>query len=168
MISKFLFIALFIFGGQISYGQRSKIAYINTNQLWQAMPEKALADSLLEKEAAEYREYLGIMLNELKTLEEAYQKDLQNERQTLNQEKEKDILQKRKRIEEYSANADKELTARKEELYHPIRNKMQSAIDKVAVQLKYDYVLDASYGNIIYRRNEQDDIIKDVLKELGL
>jgi outer membrane protein len=108
------------------------------------------------------------MLNELKTLEEAYQKDLQNERQVLSQEKEKDILQKRKRIEEYSANADKELTARKEELYHPIRTKMQSAIDKVAVQLKYDYVLDASYGNIIYRRNEQDDILKDVLKELGL
>jgi outer membrane protein len=148
--------------------QRSKMAYINTNELWNRMPEKAIADSTLEKEAAEYRKYLANMVNELKQLQADYQKSYNGENTVLSQEKEKDILARQKRIEEYTANADKELNLRKEELYSPIRKKMQEAIDKVALRLKYDYVIDASFGNIIYRRTEEDNLMPQVVAELGI
>ena len=150
------------------WAQRSKVAYINTNELWQRMPEKLSADSVLEAEAAEYRSYLKGMLTELHELEKKFQEQSESDRGIMAAEVGKDIDLKQQRIKEYSSNAEKELEMHREELYKPIRDRMQKAIDDVAAKYKYDYVLDASFGNIVYRRNEDDNLMKEVTLSLGL
>jgi outer membrane protein len=167
---KTIYLSLFIALSSLSgVAQRSKVAYINTQELWSKMPEKIDADSVLEAETAEYRLYLSVMVKELQNAEASLEEaKAMNAKPVLIQEKEKDVEMKRKRIGEYTTTADTDLAKRREELYDPIRKKMQAAIDKVAAGLKYDYVLDSSFGNILYRRTEEDNILPNVLKELGI
>lgn len=165
-IYSFLFL---VFLSSVAYGQRSKVAYINTQELWAKMPEKVIADSILELETNEYRLYLSVMVKELQSAEASLEEaKAANAKPILIQEKEKDVELKRKRIGEYTTTADTDLAKRREDLYNPIRKKMQDAIDKVAAKLKYDYVLDSSFGNILYRRTEEDNILPVVLKELKI
>lgn len=149
--------------------QKSRIGYINTNVLWSKMPEKAEADSLLNLKRIEFQQHL-------KSLQEEYQQkvtEVQNDSTTdrnsaLFKEKVSSIQSLEKRINSFTGDAEKELKAYQDTLYTPIREKMQNAIDKVADDRDYEYILDASFGHMIYRKNESYNILPDVLEELNL
>jgi hypothetical protein len=45
---------------------------------------------------------------------------------------------------------------------------MQAAIDKVADENGYDYIMDAAFGNIVYSKSKEDDILSLVKVKLEL
>ncbi len=45
---------------------------------------------------------------------------------------------------------------------------MQKAIDEVAKENNFDYITDVSFGNIIYAKNTEDNILQLVKSKLGL
>lgn len=170
MKAKILFILLCTFVlSQSAISQKSKIAYINTNALWQLMPEKAEADSVLNQEKLAIQTYYVDQ-----------QKDLQAKAQELNedpnfdkdklvyQQKIKDIQDRSKKLDAFVAEAEEELKKKQSELYTPIREKMENAINAVAEENGYEYVLDSSFGNIIYRKSESYNILEKVKNKLNL
>ena len=56
---------------------------------------------------------------------------------------------------------------KEKELLDPILRKAQSAIDEVAKDGKYTYILDSGSGALLYSK-ESEDILPKVKKELGL
>ena len=147
---------------------KSKLGYINTAALWQVMPEKALADTSLVKMK---REFIGYLQNKQKTFENGvaiYKRDSSSMSNLIKKEKVDELLKAQEEIKTFPKRADAELNKKKEELYAPIRQKMQKAIDEVAKENNFDYITDVSFGNIIYAKNTQDNILQLVKSKLGL
>lgn len=157
----------FIFISFIAFTQRSNIAHISTAELWEMMPEKKAADSILIKMNKEYSDHFNKVNLEIQELINQYQAD-QSSAPAVKADMAMDIQNKQVRLENFKKDAEAELLKRREELLAPIRKKMEDAINKVAKKNKYLYVLDSSYGNIIYVQNPADNILDLVKKELGL
>ena len=79
-----------------------------------------------------------------------------------------EIISLNKSLEEMPGSFEKDLLKVKEDLYAPIRIKMQAAVDKVSENYQYDYIFDSSYGTIIYSKNKTDNIMDYVKSELGI
>ena len=151
-----------------SSGTKSKIGYINTNELWALMPEKTVADDQLKKMESEM---VAFLQNEQKTLQEGivvFQRDSANMSDLVKNQTYQKLVQQQENIQKLPEEANKELVAKQEELYQPIRKKMQDAIDKVAAENGYDYIMDAAFGNLVYVKNEGDNIISLVKIKLDL
>ncbi len=151
-----------------STGTKSKVGYINTNELWAAMPEKSAADEKLKAMETEMVTYLQ---NEQKTLQQgvvAYQKDSANMSDLVKKQTYNKLVQQQESLQKLPEEANKELIAKQEELYKPIREKMQTAIDQVAAENGYDYIMDAAFGNLVYSKNKEDDILPLVKLKLDL
>lgn len=147
---------------------KSKIGYINTTALWQVMPEKAEADTALVKMK---REFIGYLQQKQKAFENGvgiYKRDSSSMSELIKKEKIDGLLKEQEAIKKFPEQADAELNKKKEELYTPIRAKMQKAIDAVAAENNYDYITDVSFGNIIYAKNTEDNILPLVKSKLGL
>ncbi len=147
---------------------KSKIGYINTTALWQVMPEKALADTALVKMK---REFVGYFQQKQKVFQDevvAYKRDSATMSELIRKEKIETLLKEQEAIKKFPEQADAELNKKKNELYTPIRTKMQKAIDDVAAENSFDYITDVSFGNIIYAKNTEDNILPLVKKKLGL
>lgn len=151
-----------------SNNTKSKLGYINTTELWQAIPEKSSADSSLLKMKNEFVGYLQKKQKQFETGVAEYKRDSASMSQLIRKEKVDALIKEQEAIKKFPKQADTELNKKKEELYAPIRQKMQNAIDAVAAENNYDYITDVSFGNIIYAKNKEDNILPLVKKKLGL
>ncbi len=162
------FLALIILVAAKSNNIKSKVGYINTTQLWQAMPEKASADSTLTKMKNEFVGYLQQKQKQFEIGVAGYKRDSSSMSELIRKEKIDALLKEQETLKNFPKQADAELNKKKEELYTPIRQKMQNAIDAVAAENNYDYITDVSFGHIIYAKNTEDNILPLVKKKLGL
>jgi len=151
----------------LSFSQRSKTANINTITLWSKMPEKVVVDSILQQKQKEYSNYYTELLTKYENDAKQFQNSTKQNELITNQKKE-DLLRQQKRINDYKIKAENLISQEKDKLNAPIKEKMQKAIDIVATKLKYDYVIDSSFGNIIYIKNKKDNILVDVLDHLEI
>lgn len=147
---------------------KSKVGHINTNELWNAMPEKAAADSALLKIRNEFITYLT---QRQKTFEEGvvqFTKDSATMSDLIKKEKLDGLLKEQETLKAFPEQADAELQAKREELYTPIRTEMQTAIDETAKEKGYDYVMDSAFGSILYAHNAEDNILAAVKTKLSI
>ncbi len=79
----------------------------------------------------------------------------------------KEVQDLEARIKSFNQGAQEELSKRQDELYTPILNRVEQAIDDVAKEKGYRYVLEESAGVILYSE-ESDNIMPLVRKKLGL
>ena len=164
---KFTLTIVFFISSLSLFSQKSNTANINTMLLWDLMPEKKSADSVLLQLNQSYSEHFSKMNQEIELLIANYKSD-DKSTPAIKADLVKDIESRQTRMETFKKEAESDLTKKREELLAPIRKKMQDAINSVAKKNKYDYVLDSSFGNIIYAKNPADDILELVKKELGL
>ncbi|MCT4582356.1 MAG: OmpH family outer membrane protein [Flavobacteriales bacterium] len=162
------FFALIVLVAAKGNTAKSKVGYINTTQLWQAMPEKASADSTLSKMKTEFVGYYQQKQQQFELGVTGYKRDSASMSELIRKEKVDALLKEQESIKNFPKQADAELNKKKEELYAPIRQKMQKAIDAVAAENHYDYITDVSFGHIIYAKNTEDNILPLVKKKLGL
>ena len=71
------------------------------------------------------------------------------------------------RIANFQQNAQISLQQKQQELLDPIIEKVRQAIDQVAIDGNYTYILDTSAGSLLYYK-ESEDILSKVKKELGI
>jgi len=161
-----LLLACSLFVGNAVFAQ-AKFGYINSDELLSIMPEVKKADSSLQLFAKSYQDQLEQMGKE-------YQKkvqDFQGQEKTMNdaikEVKVKEIQQLEERIQSTQQSAQEKVAKKKEELYSPILEKADKAIKDVAKTNNYDYVFDASRGNLLYAK-ESDNILPLVKTKLGI
>lgn len=169
LFKRAILLPLFIGICYCSTAQKSRIAYINSNELWELMPEKKEADSVLKVMNQKLGAHFTKMQKEFEQKYAELQADSTADRESLVfKSRIEDLKSLDKKLSSFKTEAEKELVAKKEELYAPIRKKMQDAIDTVADKKGMEYVLDSSYGNILYRRDESYNLMDDVKMQLKL
>ena len=162
----FLAAALFAVNGFAS--AQVKIAHVNTNEVMNAMPEKAKAEKTLENYYNELQEQLKVMYNEYTSKLQDYQANAETMSNLVKQSKEKELVDLESRITAFQANAENEFEAKRAELLAPLLDKIQTAINAVGKEKGFTYILDVATGTTVYIGTDAVDVTKDVKAKLGI
>ena len=79
----------------------------------------------------------------------------------------REIQDAQKRIQDYRESAEQKVQAKQQELLKPIYDKARKAIEDVAKEKGYGYVIDSS-GGILLVSPASDDILAAVKAKLGI
>jgi outer membrane protein len=95
-----------------------------------------------------------------------YEKGQSTFTEVVKKNKESELLDKEKRLQEFQQNATTSLQKRNSELIQPLLNKIIKAVDKVAGENGFTYILDVSKGSVVYTSKDSQNINPLVLKVL--
>jgi outer membrane protein len=153
--------------GTITISKAQKIAHISLDSLITIMPESKVAQEVAQKYLKDLENQVATMDTELQTKYAAYMKDSESGTMSalVKTTRESELQDLNKRIEDFKAQAQQDYQRKYGELSKPIYDKAKQAIDLVAKENGYKYVLDTSSGNVLYSESA-DDILPIVKKKL--
>ena len=161
----FLGVSLFVLSGVAN--AQMKIAYVNSAEIVESMPESAKVKSNLEAYYNELQSQLQTMLTEYSNKVQDYEANQATLSNLVKQSKEKEIVDIENRIQQFRANAEEEMVKKQEELLKPVLDKVQNAINAVGKEKGYTYIIDNAAGTIIYMGADAIDASKDVKAKLS-
>jgi len=148
-----------------------RYAIIDTKYILDKMPEYKDADKHLSETSGQWQKEIDDKQAQLNTMYHNYDAeqvmltdDLKKKRedQLFNMEKEIRDLQKKR----FGFEGD--LFKERQKLVKPVQDKVYNAIQKMAVNRGYDFVLDKSEGITVIFADPKLDKSEEVLKELGI
>lgn len=152
----------------IAFGQKTiKVGHINSNELLTSMPEKDSVQKEIETFANQLRERLDAMRKEYETKVAEFQGQQDVMAPVIKESKIAEITELEKRIVAFQQTAETNLQKKEAELLQPIIDKAKTAIEEVAKENNYTYVLDSSGGMVLYSI-DSDDILSLVKKKLNI
>jgi len=151
--------------GFFTIAKAQKIAHISVDSLISIMPESAVAEGLVTKHQKDLETQVAGMQTELQTKYEKYIAEGATYSDLIKASKEKELQDLKNRVDEFTNQARQDLQKKQQELSRPIYEKARKAIDLVAKENSYKYVLDTSTGVVIYSE-PSDDILQLVKKKL--
>lgn len=149
--------------GTISISKAQKIAHISLDSLITTMAESKTAQEVAQKYLKDLENQVATMDTELQTKYADYMKNKDSYSALVASTKESELQDLNKRIEDFKAQAQQDYQRKYGELSKPIYDKAKKAIDLVAKENGYKYVLDTSTGNVLYSESA-DDILPLVKK----
>ena len=147
--------------------QNLKIGHVNSNTLLELMPEKGKATAEIEKFAKQLEDQLKVMSAEYETKMREFQSQQGLMTEPVRQMKVQEITDLENRIQQFQQTAQESLQNKQNEILKPLIDKAKKAIQDVAKEKGYSYILDTGLGAVLYF-NESDDILPFVKKKLGL
>ena len=166
----FLAIAFLAFNAGSVFAQ--KYGHLNSGNLIAQLPETAAADAAL-------RSYQEVLIKKGEDMAKAFETEyvaFMNKYQegtitpAVAQAKEKEFQQKQQEILSYEQKVVNDMTKKREELYSPILEKVQKAIDEVGAEGNYAMIFDTSViaNNPIVYAADADDLMPVLKSKLGL
>lgn len=144
-----------------------KIAHINSNDLLQLMPEVKAANKEMEAYSKQLEEQLSSMTTELQKKYDEYTKTADKMPDAVKDLKEKELQQLQERIETFRETARESVQNKEKQLLEPIIKKAKEAVQTVAKENGYAYVLDTSTGAVIMFP-DSDNLMALVKKKLNI
>lgn len=158
---------LFAFGGTAMAQKNIKLGHINSNDLMQIMPGRDSAQAVLQAEVQELEATLKSMQAEMEKRYNDYMENQAGWTELIRNTKQRELQDMGARIQEFQENAQKQLQERESALLKPIIDRAKKAIEDVAREGGYTYILDAGTAAVLYSQ-DSDDIMPQVKKKLGL
>ena len=144
-----------------------KIAHVNLDSLISIMPESKTAQQAVQDYAKQLELQVTAMQAELQAKYAEYQEKSKDMPEVVRASKEKELNDLNQRIQDFQQQAQTDYQKKSAELSKPVYEKAKKAIDQVAKENGFKYVLDTSTGVVIYNE-PADDIIALVIKKLGI
>lgn len=143
-----------------------KIGHVDLTKIMESLPERDTAAAVLQRETKEVQSTYDEMTVVYNKLLDDYDKGKSTFSEIIRKTKETELLDKEKRIQEFEQNAQTNLQKRNSELVQPILDKVLKAVNKVAAENGFTYILDVSKGSVIYTSKDSQNINELVLKIL--
>ena len=162
-------LALFLLVGSVSIAQR--YAVIDSKYILEKLPEYKESQTRLDQFSTQWQQEIEKKQADLDRMYKDYDAeqvmlsdDLKKKREDeiYNREKEVRDLQKRR----FGFEGD--LFRKRQELIKPIQDKVYVAIQKLAIERSFDFILDKSEGITVIFADPKLDRSDDVLKFLGI
>lgn len=144
-----------------------KTAHINVNQLLQMHPKMATIKTSLEKYTADFQKQMKLLTSEYQSKLKEYQSGVDSMSQARRRDSERYLMQLQERIENYQTESQDELNQQEKELLDPLLKEIQTAIEAVAKEQGFTYVMDTSSGVVLYA-DKSADIMSAVKKKLNI
>lgn len=143
-----------------------KIGHVDIAEILAVLPERDSAAAVIEKETKEIQSTYDDMTAVYNKMLDDYEKGQSTFTELVKKNKESELLDKEKRLQEFEQNASANLQKRNSELIQPILNKILKAVDKVAAENGFTYILDVSKGSVVYTSKDSQNINQLVLRIL--
>ncbi|WP_462266240.1 OmpH/Skp family outer membrane protein [Mucilaginibacter sp.] len=144
-----------------------KIGYVNTNELMQAMPEVKGIQTQMQTYQKSFVDQLTTLNNEYQTKGKAYETGREKMTDAQRTVSESELQDLQKRMQDLQTSASNQVQAKSSELMKPVADKVRTAINAVAKEKGYAYVLDSSQIDLIVAP-ATDNIQVPVRARLGL
>ncbi|GAA4937812.1 OmpH family outer membrane protein [Algibacter agarivorans] len=162
---KTLLLATALCLGTIGFTQaQSKIAHINTQELIAAMPAAKTAQAEIEALGKTYQTDIQASITEYQNTVKQYEAEASTKTDEENQKRGLELQEKQQRIQQFRADAQKDLAQKEAELFKPIQEAAMKAINEVAKAQGYQYVIDRATLIVA----DGKDILADVKKQMGI
>ena len=148
-----------------------KYAVIDTRYILDRMPEYKTAQGKLDDIAAAWQKEIDSTQTELNKMYKDYDAEQVMLSEDLRKKREDQLFQKEKNLRDLQRKRfgfEGDLFKKRQELIKPVQDKVYNAVQKLAVQRGYDFILDKSEGITIIFADPKLDKSEDVLRELGV
>jgi outer membrane protein len=166
-MNKYIVILFTLLAGMAAANAQTKVAHINSGELMQIMPEMKDIQEKVEKRQQQYQTQLLNMQQDIQKKSMELQKDTTSPLPVL-EIKQKELEDLYSRFQQLQGTAQDDLAALQQELLEPLMKKLKDAIEAVAKEKGYDYVMDSTDGGGLIYGNPSHDLMGDVKKKLGL
>jgi outer membrane protein len=169
MIRKFVFAAVLVFAGLLAQAQR--YAVIDTKYILEKIPEYKDAQKRLETIAAEWQKQIDDKQAELDKMYKNFEAEQVMLTEELKKKREDELFLKEKELRELQKKRfgyEGDLFKERQKLIKPIQDKVYNAVQKIATQKLYDFILDKSEGITVIFADPKLDKSEEVLRELGV
>lgn len=146
---------------------QAKQGYVYFSNLVDVMPERAKLSKDLQDYQKTFSDQLQAMQTEFQTKLDAYNKAKATMTDAVRQVKESELTDMQKRIQDYGTQAQQKLEAKQNELVKPLLDKVKAAVEAVAKEKGYAYIIDAT-SQILVVSPPADDITAAVKLKLGI
>ncbi|MGV3529933.1 MAG: OmpH family outer membrane protein [Flavisolibacter sp.] len=169
-MKKVLLLAIFSFVF-VAFSQAQRYAIIDTRYILDRMPEYADAQKQLDQVAATWQGELDKMQMELDKMYKDFDAEQVMLTADLRKKREDQIVTREKELRNLQRQRfgfEGELFKKRQELVKPIQDRVYNAVQKLAVQRGYDFILDKSEGITVIFADPKLEKSEDVLRELGV
>ena len=167
-ITKLLLVVCFLASGTSFAQTKLKLGHIDSNKLLSIMPEKAEVQANLGAYAKEIENTLAAMQDEFERKYQDYLTKSDSLTPLIKQTKEAELQDLQQRIQTFQVSAQQDYQTKEMELFQPVVDKAKKAIEEVAKENGYTYVIDSGSGALIYFSDSSDDLFNLVKTKLGL
>lgn len=164
-----LVLSLFLFTTTMIRAQ--KYAIIDTRYILDKLPEYAQSQKQLDVIAAGWQKEIDAKQAELDKMYKDYDAEQVMLSDDLRKKREDQLFQKEKDLRDLQRKRfgfEGDLFKKRQELIKPIQDKVYNAVQKIATQRGYDFVLDKSEGITVIFADPKLDKSEDILRELGV
>lgn len=150
------------------YGQ-AKIGYVDSQSIMQKLPEGQDAQKQLDALVAQWQGEITKMQNEWQQKYGEYDKKKLIMSDQTRAEAERELVALEKKVTDYrnqKFGPNGEMFTKQNELLKPVQDRVFKAIQDVAVEENYDYVLDKSGQILLLYANDKYDLTPQVLQKL--
>ncbi|MDB4920564.1 OmpH family outer membrane protein [Mucilaginibacter sp.] len=146
---------------------QTKIGYVNTQLILSLMPEVKTVKSQLDIYQKQFIDELTSMNNELQTKGKQFQAGQATMTDAVRSSKQGELQDIQKRIQDYQNDAQQKYEAKSNELIKPLSDKIHTAVEAVAKEKGYTYVLDSGQTALVVAP-EADNLEAAVKVKLGI
>ena len=147
-----------------------RFAYVDSDYILERIPEYQSAQEQLDQLSLSWQEEIEQLYSKIDQLYKKYQADQILLTQDMKMNRENEIINKEKEAKELQRKRfgpEGDLYTKREELVKPVQDKIYNAIQDLALEKRYDVILDKSSELIMLYANEDLDKSDDILKMLG-
>ena len=149
---------------------QARIAVVNSQQLFDLMPEKAAAEAQLKAMSDKYHAEYELLRSEFDKKYADYQTIASDASmpETIRERRVQELQESDKKMREFERKAADDIAAMRTALIKPITDRVQTAIRKAGEQGAFDLVLDTAVTPVAYTGPATIDITPMVKTLLGL
>jgi len=149
---------------------QAKIGIVNSQQLFELMPEKAQAEAKLKALSDSYHAEYQLLQEDFDKKYADYQTVAADASipETIKERRVQELQESDKKIREFQHHAADDIAAQREMLTKPITDKIQAAIRTAGEQGGFDVVFDTAVTPVAYTGPNTIDLIPIVKALLGL
>jgi len=149
--------------------QNFKIGYTDIESVLSQMPEYKTASTELETFQRKLEERFRIKNEYAQSKLQEYYDNERNLTMDQKKAKEEELMKLDEELKQFEKDAQLELQGKQETMLNPIREKTLKAVEQLAAEKSYTYILNKSGGmmNVLYAPKE-DDITADLKTKLGI
>ena len=151
--------------------QAQKYAIIDTKYILDKLPDYKNAQKQLDDVAAGWQREIDNLQAELDKMYRDYESEQVMLTEELRKKREDQLFQREKNLRDQQRKRfgfEGDLFKKRQELIKPIQDKVYNAVQKLAVQRGYDFILDKSEGITVIFADPKLEKSEDVLRELGI
>jgi outer membrane protein len=168
-MKKVFLLACFMGLGFMGFSQ--KYAIIDTKYILDKLPEYATAQKQLDAFASTWQKEIDTKQADLDKMYKDFDAEQVMLTEELKKKREDQLFVKEKEVRDLQRQRfgfEGDLFKKRQELVKPIQDRVYNAVQKLAVQRGYDFILDKSEGITVIFADPKLEKSDDVLKELGV